>query len=615
MLTLFTAVIMNLIFAFKYRDYYRLRSHASSQPPVTQTLFKHGDNKSTSHVSSDPPINTTNLEDSVNKSSSDVLLHSPILPIQPEDSGHKSSSNVLADPPVTSIQLEDSANKSKSGIPSKPSVTRFEHPFTIDDSDDDKCPGWTKKATLFPNERNKVKFDHDGQNGVVIAQWEGTFPTSVYFPYEGKCVDGIIATEKELTDPLSITSMLCTYNQSSTATKRTTVVLNIRPEQSFWLDQIEDNFKKGLDLLDFHSQFLSIWMGFHLIDYTVNLMTTNKTILQTLSREGILPSTLSPPIDVVFLFPDQLWSRFSSSKDDKYPIVVNEKTVRNLVERGGQEVAINGMKTVQETLAGGQVIVASESTTLHSLRSVLHTNNLNERAKAWMLSPNHDQFLSRINSHDKTNKLVNCRNSILQQYADNLRKSKPVKFPAKIARHSCLIVSRQITENSNSSQDLAPNLNPELFSNIMKGLAYVIVITPSDGLLHDESAVDDGLPLEMDRNSIIGQLRFVHEECAVLGGFHEAGLVNLIGMRPGTHVLEFKGIFNHTTLENLATLMNNVSYSTIQFDSVLVDEQKKREGNFSLSEERLNEVIELFNEKVQDSIQTQKLQLDITENA
>ena len=124
-------------------------------------------------------------------------------------------------------------------------------------------------------------------------------------------------------------------------------------------------------------------------------------------------------------------------------------------------------------------------------------------------------------------------------------------------------------------------------------------MTPRTGL-GTNSSNSNGVPIYLGNSSVSGQLRFVHQECAILLGVHGAGLTNALGLRPGTSIIELQASSStYQYFRNIAALMYDVDYSVFVIEPI-------EEVNMYTDDEGLDKLTDLVEIKLQESITRQE---------
>lgn len=493
-------------------------------------------------------------------------------------------------------------------------------PFSFRLEERDGCAGWTFRGVLFPSHEQRLALRRNGT--LLHANWDGLIPLDIFYPFHKACDAGTVAaTEKQATSNINALNVLChTYphhlgtddggggvlhekveteekEERTTKTNRTTLVFEIIDDYRMWEHIVRDVEHLGLNLWHFHVDYFPLWLAIRRVEVTMHLARKNQTLS---SMKGtVFPSRLKPIVDLVIVYPDSLLQRFQDVSVTT-PVVYDGSNALQLHERGGKFSSLAGIQGIHDGLhVQSKVVIARYSTTATELYNVLTEHGMNARPAAWV-KPVHPTFLMwMLERKDLEGELDQCKDSVYAQYATHLLNSVPIRRRAHRAAHVCL-VSRQLRAKANAEQPfLSRNLVPQAFLELVKRLSSPIVLSPHI-FVRDGGA--EPVPSDLQHSSVTGQMRFVHQECAVLVGVHGAGLSNLFGMRPGTHVIEFVSAFNYTIYKNTALLMNNVSYTRIMFDAELVSRDHHHEANFTLPQDKLVKAVEVINKALKESL-------------
>lgn len=476
------------------------------------------------------------------------------------------------------------------------------------------CGQWTYKRYLFPNDEISVQYSME-EGGVALAKWDGLFDIPVRMPYGSDCFNGRPATKSQLSKKATADSILCTfeadasdeYNETNPPKRpRKTVILDIDPERYHWHDVVDDDLLGGINIWHFHAQFFPMWLSIRLADSSISMLKN-----QNLTTEhGVLqPDTLEPPLDIVILFPTITWERFNRDESEtgasKPFLVTTEKLFELRDKRRANPTSVAGLQALMDGIEGS-LVVGSHNTTTGELFKVLRESEMEPRGNVWIRPPSRSNFLWLLERYDLEETIGNgCQNSMISDYVRPFINSVPVKYPPKLARHVCFI-SRQMREHANvpNPKVKSRNLTPDVFLALMKRISSPIVISPHISL---RNASADGLPLYLEESSLTGQMRFIHYECAVVVGVHGAGLGHVLGMKPGSHLIEFQAWQNYTIFKNSALLLNNVTYSKFSMNSTIVNKDTNHEADFTIGEEHLEDLIALIHDELDDSIRRQTI--------
>lgn len=483
-------------------------------------------------------------------------------------------------------------------------------PFSFRLEENDRCAGWTFRGVLFPSHEQRLELRRNGS--LLHGNWDGLIPLDIFYPFKQGCVVGAVATDKQAANSINPRNMLCTYDQTSanakvqeetTTTKnRTTLIFEIIDDYRMWEHIVRDIEHLGLNLWHFHVDYLPLWLAIRRVEVTMHLARKNQTF--TNMKHVTFPGRLKPIVDLVIVYPDALLQRFQDASVTS-PVVYNGSNALQLYENGGKFSSLAGIQGIHDGLhAQSKVVIARYSTTANELQNVLKEQQMNSRPAAWV-KPVHPTFLMwMLERRDLEGELDQCKDSVYAQYATHLLNSLPIRHKSRRASHICF-VSRQLRAKAGAEQPfLSRNLMPHAFLEIVKRLASPIVLSPHI-FVRDGGA--DPVPSDLQYSSVTGQMRFVHQECAVLVGVHGAGLSNLFGLRPGAHVIEFVSAFNYTIYKNSALLLNNVSYTRITFDAELVSRDYHHEANFTLPKKKLVRAIDVINKALKESLVRQDI--------
>lgn len=484
--------------------------------------------------------------------------------------------------------------------------TQFKLSFNVESRE--ICPFWTYNWTLFPNNENKVEYTRIDAN-IVQAQWQGKFTVPLYFPFGETCVNGrpLDASEKE--QPVNYTAILCgsitadqPEKQKLVTTNRTTFVMRFGPEFSELNDILDDNTLAGLNIWHFHAQYIPIWLGLRLVEVTAYLMPS---LLQGINADGVYPTTFPPMTDILFIFPDSVWHRFTKP-DNPNPVVLKENgaNIKELHKQGGHECTLAGLQAIQDGFPrGSRVMAATYSMTVEKIQAALIEHGMNHRPKVYFRPPHRGTLLWKLANPGWVDMDLHCSDSVLKKYVDDLLGSVKIEYD-KIARHVCL-VSRQIRtkpehrHEDHHSAEANRNLMPHIYETFLRRLPSLLVLQFNQELRNPNEN-------EMtNRSSITGQMRLVRNKCAVMVGVHGAGLTHVFAMRPGTHLVEFQGNFVYSIFRNSASLLPNVSHEVIRMNSTVTDERHYREANFTTTDDELESIVQVITQRLSESIQRQ----------
>lgn len=484
--------------------------------------------------------------------------------------------------------------------------TRFKLSFDVESRD--ICPYWTYNWTLFPNNENKVEYTRIDTN-IVKAQWQGKFTVPVYFPFGETCVNGRPLDASEKNQPVNYTAMLCgsitadqPEKQKKATSNRTTFVMRFGSEYSELNDILDDNTLAGLNIWHFHAQYIPIWLGLRMVEVTAYLMPS---LLQGHNSDGVFPTTFEPMTDILFIFPDSVWHRFTKP-DNPNPVIFKEngQNIKELHEQGGNECTLGGLQAIQDGFPrGSRVMAATYSMSVEKIQAALIEHGMNHRPKAYYRPPHRGTLLWKLANPGYVKLGSHCSDSVLRRYVNNLLGSVKIEYD-KIAKYVCL-VSRQIRtkpEHRHRDHHMAAanrNLVPHVYETFLRRLPSLLVLQFNQKLRNpNENEM-------VNRSSITGQMRLVRNKCAVMVGVHGAGLTHVFAMRPGTHLVEFQGHFKYSIFGNSASLLPNVTHEVVRMNSTVTDEKYYREANFTTTDNELESIVQLITQRLSESIERQ----------
>lgn len=500
---------------------------------------------------------------------------------------------------------EASPYKRRRGVATTPTP----HPnstFSFRLEEEDHCAGWTFRGVLFPSNEQRLELYKNGS--LLYGNWDGLIPLDIFYPFKQACSRGTVIKKKQKAAILDRHNTLCTYDRADAArakmqdTERTTLIYEMIDDKRAWEHIVRDEEDIGLNLWHFHVDYFPLWLAIRRLEVTAHLLMKNETF--TKMKGVVFPDRMKPIIDIVFVFPDSELKRFQADYITT-PVVYNGSNALDLHENGGKYSSLAGIQGIHDGLhPQSKVIIARYSTTTEELQKVLREEQLNPRPAAWVRPSLPTYLMWMLERRDLEGEIDQCKDSVFAQYSTQLLNSIPIRHKTRRATHVCF-VSRQLRAVAGAAQPFASrNLVPDVFLEIVKRLSAPIVLSPHI-FVRDGGA--NPIPTHLQQSSVTGQMRFVHQECAVLVGVHGAGLANLFGLRRGAHLIEFVSEFNYTIFKNSALLLNNVSYTRVFFEADLLNRDYHLEVNFRLPEEKLVTVIDVINKALKDSSAKQRV--------
>lgn len=452
-------------------------------------------------------------------------------------------------------------------------------------------------------------------------------------------------SEAEMNGNVTMETMLCTTSarkdlaDEQKATK-TVMVIGVRTMHNTW-DDILSLESFGLNLWHFHANMFAFWITLHLQSLSLSQLhrrpNTTPTAETSFLNNDALPA-------VVLVLPDRAWQRLDATGGTDPFKVTAEHLHNQLTNRGALLAALTGLQGMSDWL-GGHLIAASRGTSLEKLREVLKENGYSERAESWVTPPGKEGFLWRMSTYTEeyVKGVKHCDGSLVTQYvktmfdttANSIATATAMKMKQGsnidngatttilngrqrrlhrqesegIARHVCFLSRQTRTRKGEPERFRLRNFQPDVFSRLLLHLGSAVILTPQLHISPDISLQPHtALPLDMSRSSVGGQLRFVHQECAVLMGIHGAGLTNALGMRPGTTVVEIQmEDKQYAFFRNLAALMDGVEYVRVFANGTRFD--KYFEGDFyfdeKVEERSVKGVVKLVKKELRKAVRRQ----------
>lgn len=534
-----------------------------------------------------------------------------------------------------SLLSESSKPPDDLGISEKQNSIHNSH---FNPNNDSSCRSWSNPGALFPSE--VTTFNHSVYKDLLVTEWlhsrEGFFHmvrnnTALALQCLSK-VSGANSdqfSQLEKTDKKIINKYpqvfgidLLECNSSQTYNIQThlkTVVISAK-------DIIEylPIDRHAANLWHFHTANFNLWVSLFFPKIFAYAQTLNefKETSETLLRT---------PTHVVVLAGSQM------CKFGKFPKPLFEVTPENIEyasKHGASRAYLEGLEAVNDWM--GHMVVACEES-VNSIEIQNELKRLNYPKIGSIVVPPLDELLSDIAIDPMISKTLtdqNCFNSLIQKYSHDFMTGRgrlslsgdyrrfdekhlenesgefkePLEDKNRVARHVCLI-SRQNRQrigmpklDPNRDFDLR-NLEADFFHKLMVRLGSTIVLSPGLSLRNKNSTIT---PLHLDKVSIPGQLRFVHEECAVIIGVHGAGLANLLGLRRGTAVIELiEKKRSYDYFRNLAVLLDDTSYDKF---SVISDHRlpNMRENDLYVEDSRFEELVTLVKRRLDESLKIQR---------
>lgn len=404
----------------------------------------------------------------------------------------------------------------------------------------------------------------------------------------------------------------CIRTEDWDAIRRRAAVVEI-PDGA-WNDLLPTS-NEGANLWHFHAALFRVWLSLRAIDAMVDHFH---------SKRDVDKATTLRTRDVILLLPDRALRKMKFP-DTLNTLHVTDDTLLELhhVHRALMS-SVEGLQGIADAL-GNRLFLSRKGITRVSLMNSLRKARFSTLIDAWVIPP-HDGFLWDI-AHDDTlsGKVVKCRNSLLQQYGNDLLyfssrmpmsrnigtkpdlNSSIVRRQQTIAKHVC-IVSRQSRDRPGSTEPRGNlrNLTPDTLLRILSRLSAPILLTPSLGLRGSDDVGDGNLgPMmhlftgNMTQATVSEQMWYLHQECALILGVHGAGLTNAIGLRRGTAIVELMPKGKHFQyFRNIAALLDDTTY-----DVTFIGNGTERD--LSMSEEEVRQLVSLVNDRTADSIRKQ----------
>lgn len=512
-------------------------------------------------------------------------------------------------------------------------VTLFSHfssgdgnpPLSFAFEHSDLCGDYSFNRTFTRLGGADVSFDqHPYIPSILTANWTGLLPVSFLLPFSTSCLSARPVSADQARQPVSVDSLLCTRAPPSAAqkqqskqerqeeeeerSKRSTLALHFPDDDEYYNNFINHQAATGLDLWHFHAEVYPMWLSLRLVELTLARMRDTPDIMSSAAFKSGVFDGLRKPIDLILLFPDHVWTRFSSAVE---PFVLDGTGVGHALALGADETALAGLQGLRDTLwSGGKLVVATHSTPLSSLQATMRNHAMNERPIAWYSTPP-AHLLWRMAYRDILPWTGDCRDSTVYQYAKDLMASAHIAPQQSVARQVCLISRQTLVKREfvNTRKDIkSRNLAPKLFDTLTKRLTDPIILEVNIALRNNDSHVE-----HPSDSSISGQMRFINENCGVLVSAHGPALSHILALKPGAHVVEFQGAFKYLMYRNLAALSNDITHTLVKCDSVVVDKVLNHEVNLTLTPTKVDRVVDMINDKLVKSVNTQTKALSALE--
>lgn len=452
-----------------------------------------------------------------------------------------------------------------------------------------ECAAWTYRHLVYPRPPYlNVSISKSASTGLLTAQWTGTFSGPVHAcdpsapPLLPSEIEGLVSPR----------ALLCGYGTSRPVR---TVVLAFRDEPlAHWNDLVDPD----LNVLHFHAQFFAVWLSLRLADVSATLLHTD---------------TLHPPLDVILLFPPAAVSRFGN------PSVPFRPSPEQLAQRrvdGAHHAALAGLQAVAQAITLGSVLVASTDHSGAQISQALAEAGMEGHAALWVTPPSREPFLWSLEyaplhmaPHPTTtdtgdDSCVNSRTQVLADYRNAFistdGSNEHISSTTALAKHVCFI-SRQNRPTR--------NLSSNFFITLIKRLGSPLLLSPTVHLRNSTAVADVARPLLLDDASLAEQMRYVHNECAVLVGVQGAGLAHTtLSLRPGAHVVELHSDLraNYSLFENIAALLPNVTHARYRLESQVVNSTTAHEIDLHLDDTpQVDALVAFIFERVELSLRTQ----------
>ena len=460
---------------------------------------------------------------------------------------------------------------------------------TVNRSADEKCGAWSS-AIFQPNEasgRTTWKKVDLLDNGLVQTSWEhqrSQAPSAIGVIHASAFYSTKTCKREEsedfLTGLVTKEAVLCTPSPEDhvkDSSRGSTMVLSLTGFTN-WEDAIQNN---PVNLWHYHAVVFRFWVGLQIASHVA------------------MANGLKASYDwIVILLPKQTWALTEFGSDSVFvpsPENLLASAIKSRNRTTNVMVALQGLTDA----FGGRVVLASDGVTVGQLRAVLEDNNAPVDIGMWVNPPEDGLMWDLAWDQELSQNLADCRNSILLQYRkDMLGSVKSQRIP-EVSRHVC-IVSRQ-------GRDLR-NLSPQFMLQLLGRLGAPLLLSPRTSL-RTAGNLTHGFPLNLEKSSISGQMRFVNQECAVLLGVHGAGLTNALGLRPGTSVIELQTRNTYYQyFRNVAALMEDVDYNLVRITGS--GKSGKVEFNMFSDEKGLQELYDLIQTKLEDSMRRQAIHQD-----
>jgi hypothetical protein len=341
-------------------------------------------------------------------------------------------------------------------------------------------------------------------------------------------------------------------------TKRT-VILSLL-EDSKWNEAISSN---PINLWHYHAATFRFWAGLQ-IGFKV-------------------AKSFGIPIDpdqtwVVLLVPRDMWSILPISRQVNV-FVLSPTNLMKISSHSSERYALHGLQGLSDVLGGKLVLVQHPTTTLVELKQTLESIDAPIDISLWITPPEEgllwdlawDQRLSQQGPLASGK----CHNSLLMQYRRDIVRSIQSK-KSKILRRS---QPRHVCVVSRQGRGLR-SLSPAFMLKLLDRLGAPMLLSPHTSLrrLNSSSPDESTYFLRVEKSSISEQVIWIYEECAVLVGVHGAGLINALGLRPGTSIVELQT--KDTTYQyfrNVAALLKDVDYTLFRIQGSGADKSQEFE--------------------------------------
>lgn len=428
-----------------------------------------------------------------------------------------------------------------------------------------------------------------------------------------------------------------------------TVVLKLLPGETLGADKLPVNpwGSWGSNPEAMHLDLFRFWLSLRLphamyIDNEARLRSNIPGSYATNSSVGytIVPPPTSIPSYIALLLPE---AACTEAKLGQVPFIVNSTTLKTRLDGGALKEAITFLQALSDALAPMLMVGCNEGYLSTSLSAAL-TQAKFPRVSAVVYPPPRELFINVLNDTalEPSLRRNNCTNSLFHQYAEDfqllVRRSMPVKEDfyeptqylaelmldlrkkavredePKIAHHICLL-THQTKFSPRDEHGVIYRMQSNYMRRLIVRLAAPLVLTTGFTLRSEE---DPYIPIQFDKDSLSGQLRYIHSECAVLIGLQGPELINLLGLRKGTSVIELtqQGVFNKF-YKNLAATMDDTTYDTFEIPrNVSAGEpfnEDLQQRGLNVSEHHLyitrmglEQVVALAQRRLEESVMTQQ---------